>query len=242
MPERPKPTSSEQPAALTRMARSGQTTDDLIKRAKQVRAQLEKLGADGAAKIEGFPNEMPLILQRYYSGDANKRDMMLSLELNKRFATPPLLSFNEFFPEPGKEASYGLAQFNAQDGAASLTVEIEQRTGEVQFNFLLFGMVGARFAPGVLSDGVRAQMVSIRSTSDGVAFLWSEAEWQQDYLIFVVRERFARVYAFSAEGGIAACRLTPDGLQKFTHWLAGFWNLDTPSGPPADIEVAPDTW
>ena len=42
---------------------------------------------------------------------------------------------------------------------------------------------------------------------NGIAFLWTRERWERDYLIFVVRDRFARLYAFGPGRFDAACRL-----------------------------------
>jgi hypothetical protein len=77
----------------------------------------------------------------------------------------------------------------------------------------------------------------MRRDGGGLAFLWSQARWEQDYLICVVRKYFTEFYAFAptTHNTEAATRLTPDVTTKLLKWLETFW---TPPPPAPKQEPA----
>jgi hypothetical protein len=66
--------------------------------------------------------------------------------------------------------------------------------------------------------------------SGGLAFLWSQARWDHNYVICNVRQYYTNFYAFSPRGFEAAARLTAPVTKKMLDWLAGAWK---PEAKPA---------
>ena len=90
----------------------------------------------------------------------------------------------------------------------------------------MFSALALRFrlSPLVASD--RTRWLDLMGRDSGIAFLWTRERWEQPYLIFVVREHFARLYAFSPHGIEAAARMTPDMITKLMDWIGAFWFPD----------------
>jgi hypothetical protein len=160
----------------------------------------------------------PYLLQQFFTGKIS-----LDVELARRFPGSPMLASASFNPAPGKHARRGWAQFKSQDEAASLTLDLDGEQGTFEVSFLLGGMIGVTFAIGEVPDFQRARFLDLMRRPNGIAILWTRERWERDYLIFVVRERFARMYAFGQGRHEAACRLAPDVLDQLMHWLGGFW-------------------
>lgn len=180
----------------------------------------------------------PHLLQQFFTGRVD-----LDVELARRYPASPLLSSAQFSPEPGKRARYGFAQFSGQDGAASLSIEAHGTSGALNISFLLHNMIGVRFVIGATAEPYRKRFLELMRRQDGIAFLWTRERWQSDYLIFVVREYFARVYAFGPNRFDGACRLTPEGINNLVTWLGGFWlpDEDAVPGQPSAASSVPDT-
>ncbi len=170
----------------------------------------------------------PYLLQQFFTGRID-----LDVELARRYPSPPLLASASFNPEPGTRARYGLVQLSGQDNAASLMIEMHRLPDTLELAFLLQGMIAVRFKLGVIADTPRKRFVELMRRQNGIAFLWTRERWENDYLIFVVREYFARLYAFAPGRFDAACRLTPEGLGQLVTWIDGFWETgeDTPEEP-----------
>ncbi|MHB8630247.1 MAG: hypothetical protein ACYDBJ_29235 [Aggregatilineales bacterium] len=166
----------------------------------------------------------PYLLQGFYTGKLD-----LDVELTRRFPAPPLLSNATFAPKPGQHRKHGFAQFSSQDTAASMTIEIHSDALEV--GFLLYSMIGVRFTLGEIAEAARNRFLELLARPNGIAFLWTRERWERDYLIFIIRERFTRVYAFGPGRVEAASRLTPDSLEQLRAWLSGFWNPSGDSQP-----------
>lgn len=166
---------------------------------------------------------LPFLLQQFFAGKID-----LDAELSRRFPSSPLVSSTNFSPAPGKRARYGVAQFTGQDGAAGVTFELFNT--DLELSFLLSGMIAIRFSLAGLAETSRQRFIDLIQRSNGITFLWTRERWERDYIVFVVRERFVRLYAFSPTRFEAACRLTPEGLEQLVEWLKGFWMSD-PSAP-----------
>ncbi len=173
----------------------------------------------------------PLLLQQFFTGRID-----LDVELARRYPASPLLSSSSFLPEPGKRARHGFAQFMSQDNSAAMTLELRGDSGALEMSFLLQSMIAVRFQLGSVIDVHRKRFLELMRRPDGIAFLWARERWENDYLIFVVREHFARVYAFAPGRFDAACRLTPDCLNDLIAWLGGFW---APGEEPPPVEEQP---
>lgn len=178
----------------------------------------------------------PYILQQFFTGKID-----LDTELMKRYPNAPLLSSGHFTPAPGKRGRRGFAQFKSQDESASLNFDVYGTDGTLEADFILRGMIGVRFSLGAVSDAGRRRFIDLMRRQNGIAILWTKERWERDYLIFVVRERFARMYAFSPGRFDAACRLPPPLLEDFIKWLAGFWITDEPR-PESASEPDKPSW
>ena len=160
----------------------------------------------------------PYLLNQFFAGKIS-----LDYELSRRFPNAPLLSSASFSPAPGRRARAGWAQFKAQDEAATLTLELHGADGSFDASFGVGSMVGVNFEIGPTADLQRMRFLDQLRRSNGISILWTRERWEHDYMIFVVRERFARLYAFGGRFE-AACRLPPDELEQLVAWLAGFWS------------------
>jgi hypothetical protein len=176
---------------------------------------------------------VPYLLQQFFRGKVD-----LDVELSKRFPGSPLVTPSAFFPPPGKRARYGNAQFLGQDGAAG--VQFEMINNELEVSFLLGGMISVRFMITALPDTHKIKFLDLMRRPSGIALLWTRERWERDFLIFVVRDRYARLFAFSPGRFDAACRLTPDGTDQLMEWLTGFWGSESaPTEPRPDEGSAP---
>jgi hypothetical protein len=179
----------------------------------------------------------PFLLQQFFAGRID-----LDVELARRYPASPLLSSPSFTPEPGKRTRHGYAQFMSQDNSAAMMVELRGDNGAIEVCFLLQSMVSVRFNLSAITDVHRRRFLELMRRPDGIAFLWTRERWEQDYLVFVVREQFARVYAFGPGRYDAACRLTPDCLDQLMAWLAGYWSSGEESPPQEESPSNALTW
>jgi hypothetical protein len=84
-------------------------------------------------------------------------------------------------------------------------------------------MIAVRFKLGPIVEVQRSRFLELMRRPNGIAFLWTRERWESDYLIFIVREYFGRVYAFGPGRFDAACRLTPEGISQLITWFGGLW-------------------
>lgn len=167
----------------------------------------------------------PITLQQFFSGDID-----LDTDLARRFLNAPLLSnvrFMKSIAQPGQKQES--AQFSTNDDSFFLTIDAHldtQQAATLEFTFTMFSALALRFRLSPLVDSDRTRWLDLMARDSGIAFLWTRERWEQPYLIFVVREHFARLYAFSPHGAEAAARLTPDMINKLIDWIAGFWYPD----------------
>jgi hypothetical protein len=174
----------------------------------------------------------PLTLQQFFSGEID-----LDAELARRFQNAPLLSHASFVPpagDPARRQATGV--FSSQDDSMILTFETHvdaQSDVTVEVTFTLLSALGLRFnlCPLIASD--RRRWLDLMRRENGIAFLWTRERWEQPYLICVVREYFARLYAFSPQGCEAAARLTPDIVTALVDWLDIVWFPE--GGAPEDM-------
>ena len=181
----------------------------------------------------------PFLLQQFFTGKID-----LDVELARRYPSAPLLSSTTFTPEPGKAAKHGFALYASQDNAAAMSIEVHGSSGALNVSFLLQSMIAVRFVLGATTEIHRKRFLELMQRPNGIAFLWTRERWERDYLIFVVRDHFARIHAFGPNRFDGACRLTPDGLDQLTTWLGGIWATSSEPESPAGQESPPDalTW
>lgn len=179
----------------------------------------------------------PLTLQQFFSGEID-----LDTDLARRFTNAPLLSHIQFAPRPGEPVRrQASAILSSNDDSTALTVNAlldPDREGALEFTLTLYSALALRFdlAPLVASD--RSHWLELMRRPNGIAFLWTRDRWEKPYLIFVVREHFTRMYAFSPRGYEAAARLTPDMSTALLDWLEGLW---FPERRSAEQEYLPAT-
>lgn len=174
----------------------------------------------------------PATLQQFFSGEID-----LDTDLARRFANAPLMSHIQYVPRPGEPIQrQATAILNSNDDAATVTVDAHLPDGEnasLEVAFTLFGALALRFALPALLHTDRTRWLELVRRDSGIAFLWTRQRWEQPYLIFVIREFFARLYAFSPHGFEAAVRLTPDMVLGLANWLEEIW---FPERRPAAVE------
>jgi hypothetical protein len=163
-------------------------------------------------------NSAPLVLQRFFTGEID-----LDTELSRRFNGAPLLSQIRLDPRQAAHSPRGTATMAAQDDAAALTVDVNRINGVLELSFTLGAMLSQCFELSNLAEVDRRRWLDLMRREQGIAFLWSRARWERDYMIFVVRKYNIRAYAFSPRGYEAAVRMTPDVLVTFMEWLGDFW-------------------
>lgn len=179
----------------------------------------------------------PVTLQQFFTGEID-----LDTELAKRFANAPLMSDVSLHPKQlTTHARRSSAIMKTQDGSATLSFDMHLQTGELEVTFTLASMLSLRFHLGLLEKTDRARWLELMRRNSGIAFLWSKERWEKDYLIFVVRENFARVYAFSPQRFEAGARITLDVVSKLIDWLETHWPSEEPPAEPEDEESSSAT-
>ncbi|MBX3061378.1 MAG: hypothetical protein KF726_00280 [Anaerolineae bacterium] len=226
LPRRPKQLTDE-PGFV-----DGIPVEELVRVTRELTARItnedrQRLAMEATEAARSVQTAPPQLLQQFFKGKVD-----LDVELSRRFPGSPLVNSVTFQPPAGKRARLGIAQFLGQDGAAGLTFELNG--GDLEASFLLSGMIAVRFSVNGVVESARTKFLELMRRANGICFLWSKEKWERDYFVFVVRERFARVYAFAPGRFDAAVRLTPDGLEQLVTWFDSFWG-DTPS-----IEIKPD--
>jgi hypothetical protein len=204
----------------------GIPVEELVRLTKEFTARItnedrQRLTAEATEGGRSIQSGAPFILNQFFTGKID-----LDTELSRRYPSAPLLSSAAFAPAPGKRARRGFAQFRSQDEACALNIDLQGIDGALEASFLYGGMIAARFALGPIPDVQRKRFLDLMRRPNGIAILWTRERWERDYMVFVVRERFARVYAFGQGHFDAACRLPPEALENLLAWLNGFWITD----------------
>jgi hypothetical protein len=180
-----------------------------------------KLAASGSA---------PVLLQQFFNDQID-----LSAELATRFPSLPLMSVIRFRKLEGK-SQRGVATLSTPDGVAAAVIDADATSGSIQLSFSYGSMMSLRFRMDELSSMDRSRWLELmRRDQGGVAFLWGQARWEQDYVICVTRRHFSSIYAFSHHGFEAAVRLTPDVTRKLLDWLEKFWHVNAPGDEPPKL-------
>lgn len=183
----------------------------------------------------------PVTLQQFFSGEID-----LDTDLARRFANAPLMSHIQFVPKPGEPVQrQATAILSSNDDSATLVIDAQVVRGTqamLEFTFTLYGALALRFRLAPLVTADRTRWLELVRRESGIAFLWTRERWEQPYTIFVVREHFARLYAFSPHGFEAAIRLTPDTLVSLVNWLEDIWfpeRHEAAAQLPAQVEPPP---
>lgn len=162
----------------------------------------------------------PVTLQQFFSGEID-----LDTDLARRFSNAPLLSNVKVFPKLGQPVKrMATAIFSSNDDFATMNVDAHtDKDATLDFTFTVFSALALRFRLAPLAAGERQRWLDLMRRPNGITFLWTHQRWEESHLIFVVREYYGRVYAFSPDGKQAAARLTPDAIQDLTDWLEDLW-------------------
>jgi hypothetical protein len=188
----------------------------------------------GSGIVPKLGDDAPWLLQAFFN-----HQLDLGAELVSRFPNLPLMSvFRARAIMAG--GRHSVATLANGDGSAMLLVDVDGASGGVQLGCSYNSMITLRFRLHGLSLMDRDRWLELmRQEQGGVAFLWSQARWEQDYLVAIVRQHFANLYAFSQNGFEAAVRLTPEVVEKLLDWLEATWQ---PGSPPADEPPKLLTW
>lgn len=181
--------------------------------------------------LTGTPDEAPWTLQQFFSGSID-----LDVELSKRFPAMPMLSLIKF-RTLGSESGRRVATLSTQDGAAALVFDADLKTKVVQLSFTLGSMLTLKFQLSELNNSDRTYWLDLmRRDGGGLAFLWGQARWSNDYIICIARKYFTNLYAFSTNNFDAAVRLTPTVTKQLLDWLEEIWKVEKDAG---DDETPP---
>jgi hypothetical protein len=214
-------------------------TREFTRRITNQDRQRESLGLRESGHQRTIQTSAPITLQQFFSGEID-----LDTDLARRFSNAPLLSHGRFLPGPGEPVRrQASAMLSSNDDSATVGVDAPLPRGTqaaLEVTFTLFGALALRFRLPLLEAPDRTRWLDLMRRDNGIAFLWTRQRWEQPYLIFVVRERFARLYAFSPQGFEAAARMTPDVTEGLIGWLEGLWFPDRqPKPAPAGAVTKP---
>jgi hypothetical protein len=180
----------------------------------------------------------PITLQQFFAGEID-----LDTELARRFLNAPLLAHARFDPKPGVKPipAQATALLSTQDDSSIITIDAHSASAAVtlEITFTLFSALGMRFMLSPLSSSDRHRWIDLMRRDNGIAFLWTRERWEKPYVIFVIREHFARMYAFSPTGIEAAARLTPDVVAQTVDWLEQLWFPQAESQAAATLPQRP---
>lgn len=220
----PKPRATAEPGTV-----DGIPVEELVRLTREFRARIDnedrqRITREMVESRRNIQTGAPALLSSFLAGRVDLDSALLA-----RFPGAPLLTSPHFDPPIGRQGGkYGTANYATQDGGAALQIELLGTQGGTQVSFMQGGMFAVRFRLDEITLNKRKRFLNILRRNNVIAFLWTEKRWEADYLIFVVRDGFARIYAFGSDRYEAACRLTPDGLSQLVEWMTGFWSVEEP--------------
>jgi hypothetical protein len=174
--------------------------------------------------------DTPWTLQQFFNGEID-----LDVELQKRFPAVPIVSAVKF-RTLGSEAQRRVATLTATDGTASVIIDADVKSKQIQISFTYGSMLTLRYSLADLSDADRARWLELmRREKGGLAFLWGPTRWQKDYLICISRQYATKIYAFSPNHFESAVRLSQDVMDEIVKWLDEIWRFQ----PKDDNDDAP---
>lgn len=180
-------------------------------------------------------DETPWTLQQFFDGEID-----LEQELTKRHPTVPAMTRIKF-RTLGTNSGRKVATLSTQDGNATLIVDADTASKVVQLSFNYGTMMTLRYSLQALSQNNRERWLELmRREKGGMAFLWNENRWQNDYIICVSREVSTHIFAFSPHNFESTVRLTKDITEQLLNWLEDIWNTDP--NPPNDDDAPLLTW
>ncbi len=197
------------PAALATHARISQQDRQRL---------LRDLSGTGSLRRSIKIDQAPLTIKQFLRGEIDLND-----ELARRFANAPLMTSLARSPQDARPAGRATAMLTSQDAGAMLTFDIYGDQDTFEATFTLNHMLAQRFHMPSLSKYDRRRWLELMQREAGVAFLWSSRRWEDDYLIFVLRPHYVRLYAFSPQRFEASARLTHPVAKHLIKWLEMRW-------------------
>lgn len=168
--------------------------------------------------LTGSREKTPWALQQFFDGEID-----LEQELLKRFPAVPAMTTIKF-RTLGLNSSRKVATLSTQDGGASLIVDADIETKVVQLSFTFGSMMTLRYVLSDLPANNRERWLELmRREKGGLAFLWNEDRWREDYLICVSREYSTNIFAFSPHNFESAVRITKNVTNELLTWLEDVW-------------------
>ena len=179
---------------------------------------LRDLGGTGSLRRSIKLDQAPVTIKQFLRGEVD-----LDTELSRRFANAPLLTSIGRYPEDAQPASRATATMVSQDNFATLTFDLYEDQDLLEATFTVSNMLAQRFHMPEIGSYDKRRWLELMRREGGVAFLWTSQRWDSDYLIFVVRPHFLRLYAFSPHRYEASVRLSHDVATRLINWLEMRW-------------------
>lgn len=179
---------------------------------------LRDLGGTGSLRRSIKLDQAPTTIKQFLRGEVD-----LDTELSRRFAAAPLLTSIGRSPEDTTYSSRATATMISQDDSATLTIDLYDEQDLMEATFTLGHMLALRFHMPEIGAYEKRRWIDLMRREAGVAFLWTSQRWDDDYLIFVIRPHFVRLYAFSPHRFEASARLSYNVAGLLVNWLEMRW-------------------
>lgn len=179
---------------------------------------LRDLGGTGSLRRSIKLDQAPVTIKQFLRGEVD-----LDTELSRRFANAPLCTSLSIYPEDTQVASRATATMISQDSFATLTLDLYEDQDLLEATFTLGHMLAQRFYLPEVGAYDKRRWLELMQRDAGVAFLWTGQRWDSDYLIFVIRPHFMRLYAFSPHRFEASIRLSHNVATQLISWLEMRW-------------------
>jgi|GEM_PF-688569 len=181
-------------------------------------------------------DKTPWTLQQFFDGEID-----LEQELLKRFPTVPAMTAIKF-RTLGMNSGRKVATLTAQDGSSSIIIDADVETKVVQVSFTLGSMMTLRYQLNDIPANNRERWLELmRRDKGGLAFLWNEQRWREDYLICISREYSTNIFAFSPRNFESAVRISKNVTAQLLDWLEEVWNTE-PEPDSGDDDAPLLTW
>lgn len=186
--------------------------------AKDRQRLLRDLSGTGSLRRSIKVDQAPVTIKQFLRGEID-----LDTELARRFANAPLMTAIYRSPQDTRPASRATAMLTSQDSSSVLTFDLFSDQDVTEATFTLNHMLALRFHMPNLSAYDKRRWLELARRDAGVAFLWTSRRWEDDYLIFVARPHYVRLYAFSPQRFEASVRLTHNIARQLVSWLEIRW-------------------
>jgi hypothetical protein len=179
---------------------------------------MRDLSGTGSLRRSIRVDQAPVTIKQFLRGEID-----LDTELARRFANAPLMTSIARSPQDTRPASHSTAILTSQDSGAMVTFDLYSEQNISEATFTLNHMLALRFHMGDLSMYDKRRWLDLMRREAGVAFLWTSKRWEDDYLIFVLRPHYVRMYAFSPDRFEASVRITHPVARQLINWLDIRW-------------------